>query len=116
MIIVMLGGIRIPRVPPTETEPTASRLLYPRLIISGTDTRPTVAAVAGLDPQMAANPVQVAMLLMASPPGSQLSQEWAALYMSSPTPEKETTSAIRMKRGSVIRKMFVPVSAATSAI
>ena len=79
-------------------------------------TSPTVAAVAGLEPLMAANPVQVAMLLMARPPGSQLSQSWAAVYISSPRPEKETTSAIKTNSGSVSKNRLVPESAATSAI
>ena len=76
---------------------------------------PIVAAVAGLEPQMAPKPVQVAMLAIARPPGSQLSQRWAAVYMSSPTPETETISAIRMKSGSVIMNRLVPVVAEISA-
>lgn len=52
----MLGGIRIPRVPPAATQQAERDNSYLALLISGMATLPKVAAVAPLSPQMAANP------------------------------------------------------------
>src|SRR3989339_379982 len=64
----MLGGIRMPRVPPAATQPVARLRSYPYFLISGTATLAMVAPVAREDPQMAANPEQATMVAMASPP------------------------------------------------
>ena len=52
------GGTKIPNVPPAANDPRNSRSLYPRASISGYATVPTVAAVATLEPELAAKMVQ----------------------------------------------------------
>ena len=69
-----LGGIRMPSVPPAATEPVASLGSYPILRICGSATVVMVAAVAMLEPLMAAKPAQAATVAMASPPRRCLSQ------------------------------------------
>ena len=68
-IMAMLGGIKIPRVPPAAVTPKARRRSYPCRTISGTAIAPIVAAVTGLDPQTAENPVQAKIVPTASDPG-----------------------------------------------
>src|SRR5660397_91572 len=69
-IRVMLGGIRIPRVPPATMAPEATALEYPLLRISGIPAEPTAAAVAGDDPHNAAKIAETTTLVIARPPGS----------------------------------------------
>ena len=61
--MAMLGGIRMPSVPPAASEPADSRGLYLRRCNSGSATRPIEAAVTTLDPLMAAKMAQPAMLV-----------------------------------------------------
>jgi hypothetical protein len=69
----VLGGIRIPNVPPAATQPVESVSAYPCVRISGVAMVPIVAVVAAREPQMAPNPAQAAIVAQARPPGSQLS-------------------------------------------
>ncbi len=57
-----------PRVAPAATEPVDRIGLYLNFFISGKATVDMVAAVAELEPQMAANPAQARMVVMAIPP------------------------------------------------
>jgi hypothetical protein len=65
----MLGGNRIPSVPPAASEPADSRGLYLRCCSSGSATRPIEAAVTTLEPLIAAKIAQPAILVCNSPPG-----------------------------------------------
>jgi len=66
---IVLGGIRIPRLPPAATTPVASAGSYRYFFISGSATEAIVAAVALVDPQIAENPAQAPIVATASPPG-----------------------------------------------
>ena len=68
------GGIRMPSVPPAASVPRKSDSSYLRIFTCGRATTPTVAAVATLEPEVAANIAQVPMLACISPPGSHDSQ------------------------------------------
>ena len=65
------GGIRMPSVPPAAMVPRNSGSSYLRFWISGSATVPIVAAVATLEPEVAANMAQAPMLACIRPPGSQ---------------------------------------------
>jgi hypothetical protein len=52
--------------------------LYPSRSISGMATEPMVAAVTGLDPEMAAMPIEPKMVEIASAPGTRPTQVCAA--------------------------------------
>ena len=69
----MLGGMSIPKVPPAASEPRVSLVSYPRLANAGTATVPIVEAVAGLEPQIAANSAQLPIFACSRPPGAQAS-------------------------------------------
>src|SRR5690606_13413815 len=71
--------------------------------MSGVAIVPMVAAVATLDPDVAANIAQDAMLLCIRPPGSQLSHLPSALYMSWDMPDMRSSSPMRMNMGTAIR-------------
>ncbi len=64
----MLGGMRIPSVPPAQTEPVINSLLYPRLSILGIAISPIIVTEAAITPTQAAKMVPIAMLLTANPP------------------------------------------------
>ncbi|OPX65826.1 MAG: hypothetical protein A4E30_00184 [Methanomassiliicoccales archaeon PtaB.Bin215] len=64
----MLGGIRMPKVPPAATLPHAIPILYLAFFISGMATLPMVAAVAMLSPQIEAKPAHPKTVAMESPP------------------------------------------------
>ncbi|OQC74179.1 MAG: hypothetical protein BWX45_00059 [Deltaproteobacteria bacterium ADurb.Bin002] len=76
---MVLGGIRIPRLPPAATTPVASAGSYWYFFISGSATEAMVAAVALVEPQTAEKPAQAPMVAMASPPGRWPKNLWAAL-------------------------------------
>ena len=63
-----LGGMRMPMVPPAATAPVASLSSYLYLRISGSAICAMVAAVARLEPQIAANAPQAPIVASASPP------------------------------------------------
>ena len=67
-INTVLGGIRIPRLPPAATVPVARPISYPYFFISGSVTVAMVAAVALVEPEMAENPAHVPMVAIARPP------------------------------------------------
>ena len=68
-IIGMLGGIRMPRVPPAATVPSTTVRLYPRDSISGIAIAPMVTAVATLEPEIAAKIAQAKTVATPRPPG-----------------------------------------------
>ena len=68
---------------------------------------PIVAAVATLDPEVAANMAQAAMLECIRPPGSHGTQSTSALYMRSAMPERSRISPSSTKNGiATSRKLF----------
>ena len=70
MIMAMLGGMRMPSVPPAAREPRTIFSLYCCFWNAGNATVPIVAPVATLEPEIDANTAQLAMLVCRSPPGS----------------------------------------------
>ena len=66
-----------------------------------------VAAVAALEPELAANIAQAAMLVCMSPPGSQLTHASRARYMRSETPDRKSSSPMRMNSGAATRMKLV---------
>ena len=58
-----------------------------------------MAEVATLEPEVAANSAQVAMLVCSRPPGNHCSQAASALYMRSATPLRVRISPSRMNSG-----------------
>ncbi len=68
MISTTDGGMTTPRVEPQAMAPHESMGLYLKLDIWGNATVVMVAAVAVLDPQMAAKAAQAIMVAMAMPP------------------------------------------------
>jgi|GEM_PF-3831557 len=58
----------MPRVPADATVPVANEGSYLYFLISGSAIFPMVAAVAAVDPQIAANPEQASTVAMVSPP------------------------------------------------
>ena len=110
----ILGGIKIPRVPPAATHPVDSLGSYLYLVISGMATMAMVAPVANEEPHMAANPQQAMMVAMASPPRACPSQQWAVLYISRLTPETKANCPISTNRGITLSVYDVPSDMGTS--
>ena len=79
MIMGTEGGIRMPRVPPAAMEPMMSGRPYPRRSISGMAIIPMVAAVATLEPEIAAKIAHEKTLATARPPGRNATQRATAL-------------------------------------
>jgi hypothetical protein len=76
-------------------------------LISPIATVPMVAAVATLEPEVAANIAQAAMLECIRPPGSQGTHSTSALYMRSAVPERSRISPSSTKKGiATSRKLF----------
>ena len=75
---------------------------------------PTVAAVATLEPEVAANIAQAAMLECISPPGSQETQCTSAPYMRSANPERSKISPSRMNIGTETSRKSVEADQLTS--
>jgi len=69
MIIGMLGGIKMPRLPEAQAKPIENRLSYPNSTIEGTITDPTAMAVAGLEPEIEAKNMQDRTVTIPRPPG-----------------------------------------------
>jgi hypothetical protein len=68
---------------------------------------PIVAAVATLEPEVAANIAQAAIFECISPPGSHGTQSTSALYMRSAMPERSRISPSSTKNGiATSRKLF----------
>ena len=65
----------------------------------GMETVPIVAAVAMLEPEVAANTAQAATLVCISPPGMRPTQRSSASNIDSVTPERSSNSPIRMNIG-----------------
>src|SRR5690625_274415 len=107
MIMLMLGGMSIPKVPPAATEPNTKRSLYFLAFIAGTATVPIVAAVATDEPEMAANRPHETILECSSPPGSGDSQYDSVRYMRSVTPARTKISPNNTNKGMQVRmKLF----------
>ncbi len=77
---------------------------------------PIVAAVATLEPETAANSVQVPMFECMSPPGSQESQWVIAAYMRSAMPERSRISPRSTNKGIANRMKSVETDQAVSPI
>jgi len=65
----ILGGMRIPSVPPAARDPRESFESYPLFSRAGMAMVPMVAAVAGEEPQMAAKREQLTTFEWSNPPG-----------------------------------------------
>ena len=77
---------------------------------------PIVAAVATLDPEVAANIAHAAMLECMSPPGSHGIQSTSAPYMRSAMPERSRISPSRTKNGMATSRKLFDVAQAISPI
>ena len=75
-----------------------------------------VAAVATLEPEVAANMAQAAMLECIRPPGSHDTQCVSAAYIRSAMPERSSTSPSRMNSGMATRMKSVEADQAISPI
>ena len=64
-----IGGIKNPKVPAPASEPMAIDFEYPLFSSSLSVILPTVAVVAALDPETAANNVHAATFTCNNPPG-----------------------------------------------
>jgi hypothetical protein len=80
MIKKILGGIKIPRVPPAAMHPVAKLESYLNRFISGKAMVPMVAPEARLVPVQAAKPVHAKFVAIANPPGSLPSHRYADTY------------------------------------
>jgi hypothetical protein len=110
MIMLMLGGMRMPSVPPAAMEPSTMRSLYRLALNAGMATTPMVAAVATLDPEFAASSADAAMLVCRRPPGRGASHLARQLYMRSVTPLRSIISPRSTKSGiEVMTKLFSTV-------
>ena len=67
-----------------------------------------VAAVAAVDPDIAANAAQVAMFACMRPPGSQRNQAVKQRYMRSVRPPRSSSSPMRMNIGTATSTFVVP--------
>src|SRR6056300_87652 len=98
------GGIRIPKVPPAATDPRNSDSLYPFFSISGYETVPTVAAVATLEPEVAAKIALEAIFACIKPPGSQDIHFVTAAYILCETPDRRMISPNKMNIGTATNR------------
>jgi hypothetical protein len=73
-----------------------------------------VAAVATLEPEVAANIAQAAMFECMSPPGSHGTHRTRALYMRSAIPERSRISPSSTKNGMATSRKLFDVAHATS--
>src|SRR3989344_2222119 len=104
------GGIRMPKVPPAATTAEASLSPKPRRRISGMATLPIVAAVATLEPQMAAKPPLAATVAIATPPRRRPIIACAARNRSPEMPAPATRLPMSTNRGSTIKEKTSVVS------
>ena len=97
----------MPRVPPAAMVPRNNRSEYPCFSISSMATVPIVAAVATLEPDVAANIAHAAILACISPPGIHGIHNTKALYILPAIPERRSISPRRTKNGiATSRKLF----------
>ncbi len=115
-IMLTLGGMRMPRVPPAASEPSASRIGYPRALSGGSATVPIVAAVATDEPDVAANSAQQPMFVCSSPPGRRASHADSATYMRSAMPERSSSSPSSTNSGIAVSRFSLPTPQMTVAI
>ncbi len=98
----------MPSVPPAAIVPRNSGSLYPCRRTSGSAIVPIVAAVATLEPDVAANMAHEPMLECISPPGSQESHCASAAYIRAAMPERSSSSPSRMNIGIAMSRKSVP--------
>src|SRR5660398_224025 len=84
-----LGGMTTPRVPPTATLPVLRASSYSYSSIKGREIVPMVAAVAELEPEMAAKPVLPTITVPATPPRMRPNHRYAASNTSLATPARK---------------------------
>ena len=96
--MTVLGGMRMPNVPPAAMQPVARVLAYLNFRISGMATTPMVTAQATEEPQMAAKPPQAAMVATASPPFRRPSQVFTQAKSSSLMPDLKAKLPMSRKR------------------
>ena len=88
MIMGMLGGIRIPRLPPAMMTPSASRRSYPWSSIGLSARLPEVMMPAPMMPTMAPIIELTPTTLIASAPRTRPIASWQRRNMASPMPER----------------------------
>ena len=99
---MILGGIRIPRVPEAQTVPTAKGLAYPCLSMAGRDKSPRSTTDAPIIPVAAASRMPMRVTLMASPPLTLPNRSCMANIIFSAIPERSSISPMKMNRGRAI--------------
>src|SRR2546422_9359861 len=102
MIRGIEGGMRMPSAPPGAGEPKTSGRAWPRRSISGMEISPIVAAVATLEPEIAAKIAHEKMLATASPPGRNDTQRATAGEGPLPRPECRGRPRMDTKGGTVV--------------
>jgi len=101
---MVLGGIITPRVPAAATQPVARESSYPYLFISGMATLPMAAAVAFVEPHMAAKPAQAAIVAMARPPRRWPKTTYPASYSRRLIPDEYAIAPMKMNIGMTVRE------------
>ncbi len=95
----MLGGMRMPSVPPIAIEPVGEPVRVLVLRISGSAIVPIVAQVAAHEPQIAPNPAQAAIVPQARLPGRRDSHLFPGVVQCARQAGVIGEVAITMKRG-----------------
>src|SRR6056300_2064688 len=98
-IIVIDGGMRIPRVPPAAIEPAATPSGKLRLRISGIPIFPIAAQVAGDEPDIAAKSAHAPRFETTNPPGIRVNQRSNASYKSAPALVDAIAAPIKINIG-----------------
>src|SRR4030042_1491460 len=80
MMNMVLGGMSIPKLPAAATQPVANESSYLYRFISGKATFPIAAAVAVVDPHIAAKLAHPATVAIARPPRNLPSKAWLAAH------------------------------------
>ena len=100
----MLGGMRIPRVPPAMTDPMARFLLYLCSSMEGRAMSPIVTTAAPMMPTIAARRVLAITVAIASPPLIAPVHSRMVSYMSSTIPACCSILARKINRGMAKRR------------
>ena len=106
IISMMLGGIRIPRVPAAAMEPQASALLYPCLSMVGNAMAVIMVTDAPMIPVMAARMVPMTVTARARAPGTFRSMTWTAYSSLSATPLRSIITPMKTNVGTATRIRF----------
>src|SRR2546422_11315436 len=94
--------MRMPSAPPGAREPKISARAWPRRSISGMEISPIVAAVATLEPEIAAKIAHEKMLATASPPGRNDTQRATAVESPLPMPECRRMPLMKTHSGTAV--------------